>query len=78
MLNIKNNSKTTLSSEITSDATEMTVANASLLPDVPCRVTIDNEILEITAKNGNICSISRGKEGTTPLFIQLIQKLLPR
>lgn len=65
-LNLKNNSRTTLSAGITSTVTSFDVANGGLLPDAPFRVTVDNEIMEIGTKSGNTLSdIIRGMEGTT-------------
>lgn len=65
-LNLKNNSRTTLSAGINEIVTSFSVANGLLLPDAPFRITVDNEIMEVGTKSGNTLSnVIRGLEGTT-------------
>lgn len=64
--NAKNNAKTILSATIDSSVTSITVADASLLPVAPFVVTIEDEILEVTAVVGNVLTVVRGHETTTP------------
>jgi len=69
---------TTLTADITATATSFGVANASLLPDCPFRVTIYSpdpqatayEIVEVGAKDdvaNTVSSVQRGLEGTTAI-----------
>jgi len=75
-LKAKNMAGTTLTADITAAATSFGVANASLLPDCPFRVTIYSpdpqatayEIVEAGAKDevsNTVSSVQRGLEGTT-------------
>lgn len=66
-LNVANNASTTLSGGITSVATSLVVADASLFPAVPFRITIDAEIMEVSAVNTGTktFTIVRAQEGTT-------------
>lgn len=67
-LQTANNATTTIPAALTAVATSFTVANASVFPNAPFRVTIDNEIMEVGAidKVGNtLSSVLRGLEGTT-------------
>lgn len=67
-LKLKNNSQTTLTANMTAGATTASVANAAALPDVPFRCSIDDEIIEVGAKNtsnNTLSNILRGQEGTT-------------
>ena len=66
MLNAKNNAETILSASINSSATSLTVADASVLPVVPFVITIDNEIMIVTNVVGNVLTVTRGAESTTP------------
>ena len=66
MLNAKNNAETILSASINSSVTSLTVAEASVLPVVPFVITIDNEIMTVTNVVGNVLTVTRGAESTTP------------
>lgn len=66
-LNAANNARTVLAEAITSDATSFTVADAAAFPAPPFRVTVENEIMEIGAKDDQLntfSSVQRGLEGT--------------
>lgn len=63
-----NNATTTLSSSITNSATSIDVTNGSVFPSVGnFRISIYDEILLCTARSGNILTVVRGQEGTTPV-----------
>lgn len=65
-LKAANNAQTALAALMDASATTCTVVNGDILPTVPFRVSIDNEIIEVGAKSGNdLSSILRGQEGTT-------------
>jgi len=65
-LNAGNNSQTLLDGAITDTDTSMTVLDGSIFPDTPFAVTIEDEIIYVVAKSGNIfSSLLRGQEGTT-------------
>lgn len=77
-LKAKNMAGTTLTADITAAATSFGVANASLLPDCPFRVTIYSpdpqatayEIVEVGAKDevaNTVSSVQRGLEETTAI-----------
>ena len=64
-LNAGNNSQTLLDGAITDTDTSMTVLDGSIFPDTPFAVTIEDEIIYVGAKSGNIfSSLLRGQEGT--------------
>ncbi len=64
-LNAGNNSQTLLDGAITDTDTSMTVLDGSIFPDTPFAVTIEDEIIYVVAKSGNIfSSLLRGQEGT--------------
>lgn len=65
-LKAANNAQTALAALMDASATTCTVVSGDLLPAVPFRASIDNEIIEVGAKSGNtLSSILRGQEGTT-------------
>lgn len=65
-LNAANNAETTLASAISSSSTSLTVASGAAFPAAPFLISIDDEIIEVGAKNGNTFSdLLRGREGTT-------------
>lgn len=65
-LQAANNAQTALAALMDASATTCTVVTGDILPAVPFRATIDNEIIEVGAKTGNeLSSILRGQEGTT-------------
>jgi hypothetical protein len=61
-----NNAQTTLNVNITNATTSFTVVNASLFPNAPFRITIDAEIMEVTAinKTTHTFTVIRAQEGT--------------
>jgi hypothetical protein len=61
-----NNAQTTLNVNITSATTSFTVVNSTLFPNAPFRITIDAEIMEVTAinKTTHTFTVTRGQEGT--------------
>ena len=65
MYNASNNAETILSTSIDSSATELTVADASLFPDVDFVITIEDEIMEVTDVTGNVFTVVRGHESTS-------------
>lgn len=67
-LNAANDARTYLVEEITAGQTTITVLDSSSFPAPPFRATVDGEIIEVTAMNGNTWSVIRGLEGTTDEF----------
>ncbi|MEN3043105.1 MAG: hypothetical protein ABDH59_07425 [Fervidobacterium sp.] len=69
-LNVANDARTRLASDLNADATTLSVVDASKFPDPPfiCVIYLPDryEIVIVTAKNGNIWTVERGKENTTP------------
>ena len=64
-----NSPATTLAANITSTATSISVTDASALPAVPFPLTIginstSSETVLVTAKSGNILTVTRGWDGT--------------
>src|SRR5690625_4491928 len=69
-VNASNNAVAKLSSNINSSQTSLTVDDASLFPDAPFLLTVDNnrhimEILRVTNVSGNTLTVQRGREGTS-------------
>lgn len=64
-LNLKNNAETTLASSVSASATSMIVVDAGLLPDAPYRLTIGDEIVEVTSVSGNTLTVNRAMEDTS-------------
>jgi len=61
-----NGGVTTLNGGITDSATSLVVTSASSFPSSPdFRITIDDEVLLVTAISGTTFTVERGKEGTT-------------
>lgn len=65
-LNAANNAKTVLSESVSDSDTEIVVENASILPEVPFRVSIVGEIVEVSEVIENTLAVERGKEDTEP------------
>ena len=65
-----NGPHTTLAATINASQVSITVENASILPDAPNVLTIgteeDAELVKLESKTGNILSVTRGFNGTTP------------
>jgi len=66
-LNVKNRASSTLAADITSTATSLSVAtgDGTKFPAAPFHITIENEILEVTAVSGDTFTVTRAQEGTT-------------
>lgn len=60
-----NNAKSTLNGTITSGATTLIVASAATFPAAPFPLTINNEIVIVTAKSGTTFTVTRGAFGTS-------------
>lgn len=64
-LQAANNARTTLTEYMSYDATLANVASSAVLPAaVPYRITVDSEIMTVTAVAGNTLTVTRGQEGT--------------
>ena len=66
-LNAKNNSQTVLTRDIGPSETSFTVEDPYSLPTPPFRMTIDEEIMEVGAKNDvtkTLSNVIRAQEGT--------------
>lgn len=66
-LNAKNNSQTALTRDIGPSETSFTVEDPYSLPTPPFRMTIDEEIMEVGAKNDvtkTLSNVIRAQEGT--------------
>lgn len=66
-LKAANNARTTLAQTIDATVTSFTVADASIFPDPPFRITIDDEIMEVGAKDNatnTFSNVIRGVENT--------------
>jgi len=65
-----NGPHTMLAATINASQVSITVENASILPDAPNVLTIgteeDAELVKLESKTGNILSVARGFNGTTP------------
>ena len=69
-VNASNNAVAKLSSNINSSQTSLTVDDASIFPDAPFLVTVNNnrhnmEIMRVTNVGGNTLTVQRAQEGTT-------------
>ena len=68
-LKVKNRAVTSLAKELLIGDTIMEVVDASILPDEGrFRLTIEDEIVEVTGVSGATLTIERGVEGTTPSY----------
>ncbi len=64
-LNAANNAQSLLDGGISDTDVSMTVLDGSVFPEPPFLVTIEDEIIEVGAKSGNVfSSLLRGREGT--------------
>lgn len=66
LMNFKNKARTVLTADITTTDTIITVGDASKLPEPPCAVSIDDEILFVVQRAGNTLKVVRGMEDTQP------------
>ena len=66
-INAANNARTTLVQAVGTSDTTIYVQSVASFPSPPFRITIDNEIMEVTAVNAtyNSFTVERAKEGTT-------------
>src|SRR5690625_7967956 len=69
-VNASNNAVAKLSSNINSSQTTLTVDDASVFPDTPFLVTVNNnrhnmEIMRVTNVSSNTLTVQRAQEGTT-------------
>lgn len=66
-LNAANNAKSRLAANLSSTEVTITVVSAISFPDVPFLATLNKqEIVKVTAVDGNVFTVERGYEGTTP------------
>src|SRR5699024_8688843 len=63
-LNAKNNAETKLAEPVSESDTSIVVEDASVLPEVPYRLSIGDEIVEVTVADGNTLTVDRAVEGT--------------
>lgn len=65
-LNAANNARTVLVQAVGTSDTTIYVQDVSAFPAPPFRITVDNEIMEVTAVNASLNSftVERAKEGT--------------
>src|SRR5690625_4075924 len=63
-VNASNNAVAKLSSNINSSQTSLTVDDASIFPDAPFLITVNEEIMRVTRVSGNSLTVQRGREGT--------------
>lgn len=66
-LNVANNAQTTLTGAISAAATSFVVADVSLFPASPFRITIDAEVMEVGTVNAvtkTFSDVIRALEGT--------------
>src|SRR5690625_1346023 len=63
-LNAKNNAETRLADPVGESDTSIVVEDASVLPEVPYRLSIGDEIVEVTVADGNTLTVDRAVEGT--------------
>src|SRR5690625_4369701 len=64
-VNASNNAVAKLSSNINSSQTSLTVDDASIFPDAPFLITVNEEIMQVTSVSGNTLTVQRGREGTS-------------
>ena len=64
-LNAANNAQSLLDGAISNADVTMTVLDGSIFPEPPFLVTVEDEIIEVGARSGNVfSSLLRGQEGT--------------
>src|SRR5690625_3021589 len=64
-VNASNNAVAKLSSNINSSQTSLTVDDASIFPDAPFLITVNDEIMRVTNVSSNTLTVQRGREGTS-------------
>lgn len=63
-LNASNNAKTLLTSDVDDSETKFKVGDSSGFPNAPFRLSLGNEIVEVTEVDGDTFRVERGVEGT--------------
>src|SRR5690625_2299382 len=63
-VNASNNAETKLISSVNSSQTSLTVDDASIFPDAPFLITVNEEIMRVTNVSGNTLTVQRAQEGT--------------
>src|SRR5690625_7807302 len=63
-LNAKNNAETVLAQAVSESDTEFVVEDAGALPVVPFRLSVEDEIVEVSAVDGNTLTVERAVEDT--------------
>src|SRR5690625_546814 len=64
-VNASNNAVAKLSSNINSSQTSLTVDDASIFPDAPFLITVNEEIMRVTSVSGSSLTVQRGREGSS-------------
>ena len=66
-LNVKNNSESTLSADITAAATSLTLVTGegAKFPSTNFNISIDDEILTCSSRTNDVLTVTRHQEGTT-------------
>lgn len=64
-LSAANNAESILTNAVSESDTSITVDDASVFPVAPYRLTIEDEIIEVSAVSGNTLTVIRGMEETT-------------
>src|SRR5690625_2697702 len=64
-VNASNNAVAKLSSNINSSQTSLTVDDASIFPDAPFLITVNEEIMRVTNVSSNTLTVQRGREETS-------------
>src|SRR5699024_9792634 len=74
-LNAKNNAYAILSTAVDSSDSVIQVDDASVFPDVPFLVSIEEEIMLVTSVDGNELTVDRGHEDTTITSHDIVDSL---
>src|SRR5690625_538007 len=64
-VNASNNAETKLINSVNSSQTSLTVDDASIFPDAPFLITVNEEIMRVASVSGNSLTVQRGREGTS-------------
>src|SRR5690625_4641609 len=64
-VNANNKAVAKLSNNINSSQTSLTVDDASIFPDAPFLITVNEEIMRVTNVSSNTLTVQRGREGTS-------------
>ena len=63
-LNASNNAESVLTESVNDSNTSITVEDASVFPVAPFRISVNDEIMEVTEVSGNTMTVVRGLEDT--------------